>query len=180
MKVITRAVPTTADRAAAEKDANIEMVGRHVARATAIQAISAHYSEARKAAITAHKLMERVSDQGQKWEQFANASKDVIALENQLRDKQRTESCGAAAKVDDDRDDDKFTSPCFDASRLRMAVKGHAPVLSPPKWTSQSQSSGVTRSRRAVERQQKVGDEEARHMFETCSPTNHRCRNTKV
>jgi len=29
------------------------------------------------------------SDQGQKWEQFATASRDVIALENQLRDKQR-------------------------------------------------------------------------------------------
>lgn len=41
-------------------DANIQMVGRHVARAAAIQAISAHYSEARKTAITAHKLMERV------------------------------------------------------------------------------------------------------------------------
>ena len=32
------------------------------------------------------------SDQGQKWERFANASKDVIALENQLRDKQRVSS----------------------------------------------------------------------------------------
>ena len=29
------------------------------------------------------------SNQGQQQEQFASASKDVIALENQLRDKQR-------------------------------------------------------------------------------------------
>jgi len=36
------------------------MVGRHVARATAKQAIDAQYSEARKSAIAAHKLMERV------------------------------------------------------------------------------------------------------------------------
>jgi len=41
-------------------DANIQMVGRHVARATAKQAIDAQYSEARKSAIAAHKLMERV------------------------------------------------------------------------------------------------------------------------
>lgn len=41
-------------------DANVQMVGRHVARATAKQAIDAQYSEARKSAIAAHKLMERV------------------------------------------------------------------------------------------------------------------------
>lgn len=41
-------------------DANLRMVGRHVAGMGALQAINAHYSEARKSAIAAYKLMERV------------------------------------------------------------------------------------------------------------------------
>ena len=81
MKVITRAVPSTEDRAAAEKGcsfdqcmttawynttfrsssgANLRMVGRHVAGMSAMQALDAQYPEARKTAIAAYKFMERV------------------------------------------------------------------------------------------------------------------------
>ena len=41
-------------------DANLRIVGRHVARTSAMQAINAQYSEARKTAIASYKLMERM------------------------------------------------------------------------------------------------------------------------
>ena len=41
-------------------DANLRMVGRHVAGMSAMQAINAQYSEARKTVIAVYKFMERV------------------------------------------------------------------------------------------------------------------------
>ena len=41
-------------------DANLGMVGRHVVGMSAMQALNAQYSEARKTAIAAHKFLERM------------------------------------------------------------------------------------------------------------------------